>query len=629
MRSGTSFFNGTVWKKTFLRFWPIWAADLTLWALSLPLRGLMAIQSQNEYGGSYVADFVYGLGEFGQVTALMFAVIFGLLAAMAVCSHLYSSRSANFMGALPVRREGMFLSVYLAGLAMLILPALAVFFLTVIVELAAGLLAWVPLLYWLGSLCGMCVFFYSFAVFLGMFAGHLLALPVFYGVFNFLAMSGYILWSYIMSTFYYGYDQAGIPAVIEWCTPTLWLYQNLSYWANYPVSVWQGAGVPTYTCGGLASVAVYAAVGLVLAALAMLLYRRRQMESAGDVVAVRVMRPVFKYGVALCAGMFFGFLTSAVLGGEEGALMAAILLWGVAGYFVAQMILDKSFRVFRKWKGAAAVTAVFVVLFLVVGFDLTGYETRVPAAGSVKSVQVQGLDSTPYDGASWLNIELSDPAAIEKITALHQAAVEHRELTPEQLVSGETEYWSLDLVYTLENGGTLARHYLLEGWSGDADTQGTVYWAVQQVLSDRDIVWQAYGFDRIEEAMLGRGRMTVDYQDESGVLGEKYPESSSVEEEDGPATETVSTATDAAYYVEADALLLWDAVVADFQAGNIGVRQIQEDHEPRTLDFLWTPDRQEMDRFESALNALTLQIAVPDTAEQTLAALEALGAVVR
>lgn len=616
MRSGTSFFNVTVWKKTFLRFWPIWAANLALWTLAIPLRGLMALQNQKEYGGDYVAEFVYGLGEFGATTALMFAVIFGLLAAMAVCSHLYSSRSANFMGALPVRREGMFLSFYLAGLGMLILPALLVFFLTMIVELAAGLLVWTPLVYWLASLCGMCIFFYSFAVFLGMFAGHLLALPVFYGVFNCLAVAGYYMWTYVMSTFYYGYDQSGIPAVIQWLTPIEWLSRALGYWA----SGWYTGGTLEYSCGGLPSVVVYAGVGLVLAALAMLLYRRRQMESAGDVVAVRIMRPVFKYGVAMCAGMFFGFLTSTILGGEEGLLMAAILLWGLVGYFAAQMLLDKTFRVFRKWKGAVAVAAVFALVFLVVGFDLTGYETRVPAADSVASVRVEGLNSAPYDGASWLNVELSDPAEVEKIVLLHQAAVEHRELTLEQQLSGDAENWSLDLVYTLKNGGTLARHYLLEGWAGDADTQGTVYWAVQQVLSDRDIIWKAYGFDGIEAALEEQGRLTVDYQNESAAWSEKYPE-----DEAAGTTETVNTMTDSAYYVEENAVSLWNAVVADFKAGNIGVRQRWGGDEGRTLDFTWTQLPAQLERDKT----LTLQISVPDTAEHTLAALEALGAVVR
>lgn len=106
-------------------------------------------------------------------------------------------------------------------------------------------------------------------------------------------------------------------------------------------------------------------------------------------VAVRAMRPVFKYGVALCSGLFFGYLTSIILNSGEGFLMGAILVWGVAGYFAAQMILDKTFRVFRKWPGAAAVAAVFVALFLVVGFDLTGYETRIPDPASVERVHGQ------------------------------------------------------------------------------------------------------------------------------------------------------------------------------------------------------------------------------------------------
>lgn len=32
-------------------------------------------------------------------------------------------------------------------------------------------------------------------------------------------------------------------------------------------------------------------------------YRRRHLESAGDVVSVRWVRPVFKYGVAFCTAV--------------------------------------------------------------------------------------------------------------------------------------------------------------------------------------------------------------------------------------------------------------------------------------------------------------------------------------
>ena len=46
----------------------------------------------------------------------------GLVCAMAVFSYLYSSRSACMMHALPLRREALFLTQYLAGLSFLLLP---------------------------------------------------------------------------------------------------------------------------------------------------------------------------------------------------------------------------------------------------------------------------------------------------------------------------------------------------------------------------------------------------------------------------------------------------------------------------------------------------------------------------
>ena len=114
MRSGISFFNMTVFRKHLLRFWPIWAVLLIVLALALPLNGLMLLRMDLEahagVTGGYLESFarytVAGMTDL----SLMLAVVLGLLAAMAACSHLYSQKSANFMGALPVRREGLFFS---------------------------------------------------------------------------------------------------------------------------------------------------------------------------------------------------------------------------------------------------------------------------------------------------------------------------------------------------------------------------------------------------------------------------------------------------------------------------------------------------------------------------------------
>ena len=65
MRSGTSFFDLTVWKKTVLRFWPIWAAGLVFWGLLLPVRGLRILQVQVLYGDDQMRQFAASVGEMG------------------------------------------------------------------------------------------------------------------------------------------------------------------------------------------------------------------------------------------------------------------------------------------------------------------------------------------------------------------------------------------------------------------------------------------------------------------------------------------------------------------------------------------------------------------------------------
>ena len=107
MRSATSCFNPTVFRKTFLRFWPLWAANLVFWLFVLPLNGLVQLTNYIRSGreGKSFLRFVCNIGDYGTIAAVVFSICAGLLVAMAVCSFMYNNRSANFMGALPVRRK--------------------------------------------------------------------------------------------------------------------------------------------------------------------------------------------------------------------------------------------------------------------------------------------------------------------------------------------------------------------------------------------------------------------------------------------------------------------------------------------------------------------------------------------
>ena len=272
MRSVILFFNWTVYKKTVARFWPLWAAYFVIWLIFLPLQGLMYLRMDandlNGFGGSYMENFArYTVASrAGNETILMLAMLFGVLAAMAVFSHLYNARSANLFGSLPVRREGLFISHYLAGLSFTIVPNVVTFLLTLIVEAAGGYVYMDGLLFWLAVTCGECFFFYTLAVFCGMFTGHILALPAFYAIVNMFAYGVTGLLYLTLDSFYYGFAgfSPWVEELVEWLTPAIALDERVWYAGDYVADTLDGPewdeGILSQGGAGLADICFSAAV---------------------------------------------------------------------------------------------------------------------------------------------------------------------------------------------------------------------------------------------------------------------------------------------------------------------------------------------------------------------------------
>lgn len=470
MRCGTSFYNGTLGKQLTLRFWPLIALYSVIWAIVLPISGLNYMRSGSI--GGWVTDIEYLF----RALATPMTIVFGVLAAMAVCSHLYTTRSCNFTAALPPKRTALFATHYLTGLLWLVVPVAVMTLMASFLAIGCSLSGFAS---GLALVCMQTLFFYSFAVLCGMLTGHLLALPVFYGIFNGLVGGLWYLLTLLFREFYFGYPGSlvAVPAWVEWFTPAWQLFSYGSPDAGYGMS------------------AVYAGVGIVFALAAWLLYVKRPMERAGDVVIWAGLRPVFRYGVALCSGLALGSLTRLVLGLDELGLAVASLLWGVAGCFVAQMFLTKSVRVLRYWKGAGAIACACAALFLVMKLDLTGYETQVPEADEVVSVTISGLDSYPVDTASnFHDIQTQDPQAISLITQLHQALVDQRN-TFNGYYDNSTRF---DVTYTLADGTRLTRSYTVYVNEVDLDRAGTVTQLAHQLVNDSKLMLLSYEFHELE-----------------------------------------------------------------------------------------------------------------------------------
>ena len=605
MRSATSYFNGPLYRKTLARFWPLWGLWGVMWLFALPLNMLSDYFSRYLDSASqrrllsialHLPDFLRPL--------LAFTLLFALLCAMAVFGYLYSHRSACWTHALPMRREALFTTQYLAGLSMLILPQLAACLLAAIVELSfLPLEDWgavlPPLLILALAQSGLSLFFFSFAAFCAMFTGHILALPAFYIILNCLSYGLWFLIDALLSEFYYGY--AGIPGALEVveCLAPYIILSRASDWWGEPASL-QAPGV----------IAVYALIGVILALISLYVYRRRHVETAGDVVSVALVRPLFKYGVSFCAGLAFGMFTSAFFGWAElPALIPCILFWTVTGCFAAEMLLKKSFRVFKAWRGAAAMAAVMLVLCLACFLDLFGVVERVPDPAQVESVLVNIDMGYPFDHGQTLSADISDPGQLELISALHQAIVDNRD-DEGQGYSSESDYISADFLYRLPNGSQVNRRYRGVPISvEDLNIPGTVTHAMEQIVEDRELVALAYHFD----SFLEDGRLTGAWLDQIfDYRGESVYH----------------------VYVDDYAQELWDAVQADFAQGNIGVRSLfDRDSLGNTAELVFSVTAYQRTDGPGSVQVSpggynidrTLSIAFTDQARHTLAALEKTG----
>ena len=561
MRSATSYFNGTLYRKTLARFWPLWGLYSLVWLFFIPLSMLSSYFDRylNPDPVRRLLSYAARLPEY-IMPGLFFVAFFAILYAMAVFGYLYNHRSACWTHALPLRREALFITQYLAGLTMLLLPQGAVTVLTAMIELAflpmgswGGALS--ALGTWLIALTGLCLFFFSFAAFCAMFTGHILALPTFYCILNVLAAVIYELLDGLFHQFFFGYDGSrGAQKAAEYLTPFLPL-REASGWL-------ESSGLKSP-----ATIAAYAAVGIVLTLISLSVYRRRHIETAGDVVTIPLVRPLFKYGVSFCSGLAFGIFTSAFFGWRAlPALIPCILFWTVMGYFAAEMLLKKSFRVFKAWKGAAVMTAVMLALCLVCTMDLLGVATRVPSPDKVDSLSVQLHLGYPDDDGRDYIATLTEPENIQRFIELHQAIVGDRARLNQDSPSFDcgNDYAYLTLSYTLKGGSTLARDYGgIPLYREDLDREGSVTNLFQKFLEDRALAADAYGF----ADFLKDGRLTGAWLDR--LYNAKGEMEYSV-------------------YVDDYAQELWDAVQADFAQGTIGVRYLFDMGEDRQANTFLT-----------------------------------------
>lgn len=410
MNLKASFFNTALFKSNLKRFWWISAG---IFAAFLAV-ALLFLVDEHSADGYLIMNGV-----------LM--VIAGLLPPI-LFSYLNSAGSVSCMHALPVKRRAHFLTNTASVFFLVLAPAAVCYAIGLIYSGAEGLSLGLRLIKYFASML-LCITISSAAGTLGaMITGNTIAAIVF----------GIIFFTF---PFYF---EATIYSFLNYNLYGLW---NVDYYAIEHFSLMEINAF--MICFFAAAVIEYIA--------SWLLYKNRRLETNGDIISFKFLKPVFIAGVALFAGLIGYFYLSEFF--ERSIFL--MLPFGIAGIVVSYMLAKKAFTVKGMWKPIVIYCVFVTMVYFTVTYDLTGYERRVPDVADIKSIDLvieENINHKYYvDGKYYTrglvsaeDFRYNNEKDFENITALHRYCIENR---------SSNGIRQMPIVYNLKNGKTLKRIY--------------------------------------------------------------------------------------------------------------------------------------------------------------------------
>ncbi len=528
MRSRTSCFNKTVFRKNLLRFAPVWG----VYTLCLVVAVLLLYSNGGTMKQFHFAYHMTQLEEIMAVVNLFYAPIVAQL----LFGDLYNSRMCNMLHAFPLRRESWFLTNVLSGFAFSLVPTLIMALLSFpllagsLFENAMSLSWWIFLASNLQFAC-----FFGMAVFCVMVVGNRFTMLAAYGLLNAGAMIVYWLIDTVYTPMLYGVIT---PTQLTFTLTPMYHMTNFPY-IQTSADLYQlreifgeelKGAVATFTITDQWwRLWVLAAAGLVFALVGLVLYKIRNLECAGSAVAFPILRPVFQ----VCCAVFVAaaaqfFLYNFIGMNQRNFLILSVGL--VAGWFIGKMLTEHTTRVFnlKNFYGLAALAAVFAVSLWLTHVDILRIETRLPQAEKIEYVAFSGRQFT----------ETED---IDKLLRLHADALEHRAESSGTyvLVDGEWVHYidnnshlideenpdnqytyvdSIRLTYKMENGKIINRRYYI--WmdtryvDSEAGRIAESYLTQWDTINSRTVTINGVEHKRLDLILENVKSIYVDYMEE-------------------------------------------------------------------------------------------------------------------
>ena len=414
MRSEKTFFDPAIYRRTLSRFWLAGAAYTAALCFIAFMCGRY-IDGSADSGVEYVRYVILtGLTKRMVIAAAVGAVVM----AIAVHGWMFRKNSATYIAALPVRREALFISNMLAGLTLLFLPCAVMTAVTLLLY-GGGAFHTAYLLQSALVVVLMNAAFFGIASFCTAFTGNIAVLPGIYAMLLYAFVGLEAACRYIAEFQLFGVLGGG---------------RQLA--ALSPIYYISNGYIQTFDTQAIPYAATYAAAGVMFAGLAVILFRRRDMESAGEVVAVPALRLIFRWGLAAAMSLAMALLllqtvfnyrmncyalTGGSTPGRLALLLLAMLFGAAVGWFGAEALMRKTPHVFdRHWKGLGVLCAILCAVMIGGDLDVFGIEKYQPAADEIGYAVVSGwgvYNDTP----------ITQPENIGKVLELQRSILSHKD----------------------------------------------------------------------------------------------------------------------------------------------------------------------------------------------------------
>lgn len=395
-----------------------------------------------------------------QMIQFVLVIVIPVLLAIFLFRFLQMKQASDFIHSLPITRRSIYVHMIGTGIGFMGLPILLTGSILILFHSAIDierLYTITDIWSWMGTTFILEALIFSVAVLLGMVTG----LSAFQGVLTYIFLT--------LPVGLFVLFAANVKFLIAGFSADYYLSANMNGISPL-LAATEMEKITFFSINTL----IYSILTFLFLISSLFLYERRKLEHVSQAFVYPKIKPVFKFGLTLYMMLFAGLYFSGTTG-EPGWIFFGYTVGSLLGYYLGEIVLQKTWRIRVNLKGYVAFIAAVIVLALIIKIDPLQYKTKIPDEKMISQIYIGDSplffedDDTSNNNASNY---LKEKENIEAIRLLHQEIIDKGK----KVSIGEwNDGQSVFLMYELKNGKRLAREYHLQNYDSYMPLLAKIY----------------------------------------------------------------------------------------------------------------------------------------------------------